>query len=141
MNSQASGWSLHPKLTQDAVAIGDLPLCRLLLNRDANYPWLILVPRRPKVTEIIDLTEADRTQLMNEIALVARALRTITSCDKLNVAALGNVVPQLHVHIIARRRSDAAWPNPIWNVVPPRAYRPAELDPLIGAVRRAIDLG
>ncbi len=134
-------FTLNEKLERDAVAIGDLPLCRLRLNRDANYPWLILVPRRPKVTEIIDLTEADRTQLMSEITLVARALRTITSCDKLNVAALGNVVPQLHVHIIARRRSDAAWPNPVWNVVPARAYRPAELDSLIDAIRRAIGAG
>ena len=86
--------------------IGDLPLCRVLVIKDANYPWLLLVPRRPDIVEIIDLDEADQAQLMTEISRVARALKDITKCEKLNIAALGNMVPQLHVHIIARRCSE-----------------------------------
>ena len=100
--------------------IGDLPLCRVLLIKDANYPWLLLVPRRHDVVEIIDLDEVEQAQLMTEIADAARALKAITGCDKLNVAALGNVVPQLHVHVIARSRSDAAWPKPVWGAAPAR---------------------
>ncbi len=85
------------------INIGDLPLCRVLVIQDANYPWLLLVPRRNEVVEVLDLDEVEQAQLMTETTRVARALREITQCDKLNIAALGNVVPQLHVHVIARR--------------------------------------
>src|SRR6201999_1340943 len=104
----ASAWSLHPQLKEDTIDIGDLPLSRVLVIKDANYPWLLLVPRRAGAVEIIDLEEVEQAQLMTEVSRVARALKEITKCDKLNVAALGNVVPQLHVHIIARRSSDVA---------------------------------
>jgi len=133
-----SGWSLHPQLNRDTVSLGDLPLSRVLLNNDANYPWLILVPRRPDLTELVDLDKAAQAQLMVEVTCVARALRDVTACHKLNVAALGNVVPQLHVHITARFRHDPAWPNPVWNVVPRRAYARAELDKLTAPLRRKI---
>ena len=89
---------------------------------DANYPWLLLVPRRAGAVEIIDLDEVEQAQLMTEIARVARALKDVTGCDKLNIAAIGNVVPQLHVHVVARRKGDAAWPKPVWGAVPPRPY-------------------
>ena len=131
-------WTLHPQLDNDTAPVGDLPLCRLLLIKDAHYPWLVLVPRRPETVEIIDLDEATQSQLMTEIASVSRALRGITRCDKLNVAALGNAVPQLHVHIIARRRTDAAWPRPVWGVMPPRPYDPRDMQNLIDALRRKI---
>jgi diadenosine tetraphosphate (Ap4A) HIT family hydrolase len=133
-------WSLHPQLDKDTAAVGDLPLCRLLLIRDANYPWLVLVPRRADVTEIIDLDEGAQAQLMTEITRVSRALREITRCDKLNVAALGNAVPQLHVHIIARRRTDAAWPRPVWGAVPASPYDPQDMQKLIDALRRKAQL-
>src|SRR5439155_19047717 len=97
-----SGWSLHPQLERDTASLGDLPLSRVLVNNDANYPWLILVPRRPNLVEVIDLAESELALLMREITRVARALRDVTACHKLNIAALGNAVPQLHVHIIAR---------------------------------------
>src|SRR3954470_22263820 len=97
-----SGWSLHPQLERDTESLGDLALSRVLINNDANYPWLILVPRRPELIELIDLDEAAQVQLMTEVTRIARALREVPSCHKLNIAALGNVVPQLHVHIIAR---------------------------------------
>ena len=138
MMSDSSSWSLHPQLARDTVNIGDLPLCRVLIIDDANFPWLLLVPRRPDVTEILDLDEVAQAQLMTETTRVARALRAVTGCDKLNIAALGNVVPQLHVHVIARFRSDAAWPRPVWGSVPARAYEPAELDRLVAPLRRQV---
>jgi diadenosine tetraphosphate (Ap4A) HIT family hydrolase len=131
-------WTLHPQLEGDASAVGDLPLSRLLLANDANYPWLLLVPRRAGAGEIIDLSESDQIQLAAEIAAVSRVLRAVASCDKLNVAALGNVVPQLHVHVIARRRGDPAWPKPVWGAVPPRDYDPAARERLVATLRREL---
>ncbi len=138
MPASAANWTLHPQLQKDTVDIGDLPLSRVLIIKDAHYPWLLLVPRREDVTEIIDLDEVAQAQLMAEIARVGRALKEVTKCDKLNVAALGNVVPQLHVHIIARRTTDAAWPRPVWGVMPPLAHDPEELQLFISALRRKI---
>ncbi|MGO3926719.1 HIT family protein [Rhodopseudomonas pseudopalustris] len=138
MPASAANWTLHPQLQKDTVDIGDLPLSRVLIIKDAHYPWLLLVPRREDITEIIDLDEVAQAQLMAEIARVGRALKEVTKCDKLNVAALGNVVPQLHVHIIARRTSDAAWPRPVWGVMPPLAHDPEELQLFISALRRKI---
>jgi diadenosine tetraphosphate (Ap4A) HIT family hydrolase len=134
-------WSLHPQLDNDAVGIGDLPLSRLLLSKDANYPWLILVPRRAGAVEIIDLDRDDRASLMTEIGQVCEALKDITGCDKLNVAALGNQVPQLHLHIIARRNGDAAWPRPVWGAAPALEYDAAELEEFMGAIRRRTGFG
>jgi diadenosine tetraphosphate (Ap4A) HIT family hydrolase len=134
----APPWSLHAQLEVDTVVVGELALSRLLLAKDANYPWLILVPRCEGVSEIIELDDPGQTELTREIALVCRALKAVVPCDKLNVAALGNVVPQLHVHIVARRRGDAAWPKPIWGVVPVREYDPAARERLIAALREAL---
>ncbi len=136
-----SAWSLHPQLSQDTIDIGDLPLSKVLVIKDANYPWLMLVPRRPEKLEIIDLDEVEQAQLMTEVSRAAKALKEITKCDKLNIAALGNVVPQLHVHVIARRSSDPAWPRPVWGVVPPLAHDAAEVQHFISALRRKIWLG
>jgi len=134
----ADPWSLHPQLARDTIAIGDLALSRLLVVNDANWPWLLLVPRRQGASEIIDLDEVERAQLMTEIARVARALKEVTACDKLNVAALGNVVPQLHVHVIARRSGDAGWPKPIWGAAPPLPHDPRELDRFVTAIKRTV---
>ena len=131
-------WSLHPQLAADTVAVGDLALSRVLLANDANYPWLILVPRLPGLVELIDLEENEQVQLLAEIAGTAQALKMISQCDKLNIAALGNMVAQLHVHVIARRRSDAAWPKPVWGTATPTAYDPAARDALIGDLRDAL---
>jgi diadenosine tetraphosphate (Ap4A) HIT family hydrolase len=131
-------WTLHPQLEGDAASLGDLPLSRALVMNDANYPWLILVPRKADVTEIIDLDEPEQAQLMTEVTRVARALREVTACHKLNIAALGNAVPQLHVHIIARFRHDPAWPKPAWGVAPPRPYFGDELDKFIAPLRAKI---
>jgi diadenosine tetraphosphate (Ap4A) HIT family hydrolase len=136
-----SDWSLSPQLEKDTINIGDLPLSRVLVIKDAHYPWLLLVPRRADAVEIIDLDEVAQAQLMTEISRVGRALKEITKCDKLNIAALGNVVPQLHVHIIARRSSDAAWPRPVWGVMPALPHDPAEVQQFITALRRKVWLG
>jgi len=131
-------WSLHPQLARDTIEIGDLPLSRVLVVNDANWPWLLLVLRRLEVSEIIDLDEVEQAQLMTEIARAARAVKTVTACDKLNIAALGNVVPQLHVHIIARREGDAGWPRPVWGAAPPLPHDKGELDRFIEALRTKI---
>ena len=131
-------WSLDPKLAADTVPIGDLALSRVLLANDSNYPWLILVPRRPSLVELIDLEQNEQIQLLGEIDAAARVLKSVTECEKLNIAALGNVVAQLHVHVIGRRHSDTAWPKPVWGAVPPVAYTVAVRDGLIGALRRGL---
>jgi diadenosine tetraphosphate (Ap4A) HIT family hydrolase len=129
-----TGWSLDPQLHADTVPVCDLALSRLLAMNDANFPWLILVPRRAGVTEIIDLGD-EQSLLMDEISQVSRALKDETRCDKLNVAAIGNVVPQLHIHIVARRKDDAAWPKPVWGAAPRRAYQPDAMERLVTAIR------
>jgi diadenosine tetraphosphate (Ap4A) HIT family hydrolase len=141
MPAASPAWTLHSQLEKDTINVGDLPLCRVVVIKDANYPWILLVPRRPDVVEIIDLDEVAQAQLMTEITRVARVLKDITKCEKLNIAALGNVVPQLHVHIIARRSGDAAWPRPVWGVVQPLAHDPEEVTNFISALRRKIWLG
>ena len=105
---------------------------------DANYPWLVLVPRLPGVEEIIDLDPDGRATLMGEIALAGAALRAVTACHKLNVGALGNIVPQLHVHVVARFRHDAAWPRPVWGQVPPRRYEPDAAEALLAKLQPAL---
>jgi len=135
-----SVWSLHPQLAADTVPVGELALARVLLAHDANYPWLILVPRKPALTELIDLDESGQRQLLAEVDAAARALKRVTQCDKLNIATLGNMVAQLHVHVIARRRSDPAWPKPVWGVVPPRGYEPQARAAFIAAIRAELNV-
>ena len=115
-------FALDPRLAGDTFAVGELALCTLRLMNDAAYPWLILVPRQPDCVEIYDLSEADQTRLHQETRLCALALQAECRPDKLNIAALGNQVSQLHLHVIARYRSDAAWPAPVWGRHPPTAY-------------------
>lgn len=121
-------FSLHPQLAADCLVIGDWQLCRLLRMNDRTYPWLILVPRRGGIREIVDLDPPDRARLMEEIAAASELLRRETRAEKLNVAALGNAVPQLHLHVIARFASDPAWPRPIWGVTPPEPLADAEAE-------------
>ncbi len=138
MNMLSPAWSLHPQLERDTTPLGDLPLSRVLVINDANYPWLLLVPRRYGAVEVIDLDEVERAQLMTEIALVSRVLKDVTECDKLNVAALGNAVPQLHVHVIARRKTDKAWPKPVWGAIPSLPHDAKELDRFMDAMKNKL---
>lgn len=129
---------LHERLAADTVEVTRWPLCRVLLMNDRTYPWLILVPQRADLREIHHLAAADRGRLTEEIAAAARTLETECGADKINVAALGNVVPQLHVHVIARFRSDPAWPRPVWGVVPPEAYDAAGMAAIMARLRPAL---
>ena len=113
---------LHPQLQKDCHLIGRFPLCLLLLMCDANYPWFILVPDRENLTEIYQLSDADQHRLIRESSVLANALNNQFEADKINIAALGNVVPQLHIHHIARYKNDPAWPAPVWGAAPALAY-------------------
>jgi diadenosine tetraphosphate (Ap4A) HIT family hydrolase len=131
-------FALHPRLAADTFTLGDLPLCRLLLMNDAHYPWFILVPRREGAREVYLLDEADQAALWRESARLSSALVTAFGGDKLNVAALGNVVPQLHVHHVVRYATDPAWPAPVWGRQPPRPYADAEREARVAALRAAL---
>ena len=128
-------FELHPRLAADAFVLGDFPLCRLLLMNDAQYPWFILVPRRENAREIYLLEERDQAQLLRESSLLARALMEAFAGEKLNLAALGNVVPQLHLHHIVRYAADAAWPGPVFGRHPPQPYADAARAHCLSALR------
>ena len=115
-------FELHPQLQSDTAFIADWALSRVLLMDDARFPWLILVPRRESLREFHDLTSDDADLLVKEITRASHGLKSITGADKINVGALGNLVPQLHIHIVARRSGDAAWPGPVWGCGAPTHY-------------------
>lgn len=131
-------FSLDPRLAADSVSVLDLGLSQLQLMNDARWPWLILVPRVAGCRELIDLTTAQQSELLAEIGAASRALRGLFAPDKLNVAALGNVVAQLHVHVIARQRDDPAWPAPVWGHGTAQAYAPAALAERLARLRAAL---
>ncbi len=129
-------FELHPKLAQDTFYIADLPLCRLLLMNDRRYPWLILVPRQASLTEVYQLDQVQQHQLWDESALVGKRLMQFTHADKLNIAALGNQVPQLHVHHVARFHNDSSWPAPIWGLGTPQPYQPEQSQNVIASLQQ-----
>ena len=131
-------WQLHPQLDEDTHPIAHFDLCELRLMDDANYPWMILVPRVEAARELIDLTAGQQTQLMVEVTRVSQLLQSLFRPHKLNVAALGNVVPQLHVHVIARQTDDPAWPSPVWGRVEACAYDPEALVARVRQLRGAL---
>lgn len=131
-----AGFELDPCLAKDTALVADWQLCRVLLMDDAQFPWLVLVPRRTDLVELFDLDAAERSRLMHETQRAMHALRNVAACDKLNVGALGNIVRQLHVHVVARRRDDAAWPGPVWGHGPAHRYLPEARDRLIAAIRK-----
>jgi len=107
-------FTLHPRLKQDCIAIGRFELCRLLMMNDSQYPWFILVPERANLQEIYQLSKADRELLTEESSYLAENLAELYKADKMNIAAIGNMVPQLHIHHVVRYRVDKAWPAPVW---------------------------
>ena len=131
---------LDPRLAADTHLVGDLDLSRVLLMDDARFPWLILVPRRANLRELIDLDIAAQQLLLAEIDRCARILRTLEKPDKLNIAALGNVVAQLHVHVIARRANDAAWPRPVWGFGERVPHASFDLHDRLDALREALEI-
>lgn len=131
---------LDPRLVADTCVVGDLELSRVLLMNDARFPWLILVPRRAGLRELIELPRAEQQTLLDEINRCARVLQALEKPDKLNIAALGNVVAQLHVHVIARYANDAAWPRPVWGIGECVAYDQITLRTRLGALRAALHI-
>ncbi len=128
-------FQLHPQLSKDCLIVGNLPLSQLLMMNDSQYPWFILVPRRQSVREIFHLTEADRHQFINESCIVAEQMTAIYQPDKLNIAAIGNLVPQLHIHHVARYQNDIAWPAPIWGKFAATPFETLEAEHHINRMR------
>jgi diadenosine tetraphosphate (Ap4A) HIT family hydrolase len=133
-----AGFALDPRLAADTRPVASLPLCEVLLMDDARFAWLVLVPRRPGASEIADLDEADQATLWREVNRAAAALRAVAPCDKLNLGALGNIVRQLHVHVVARREGDAAWPGPVWGHGTAQRLGERERDGMIERLRVAL---
>jgi diadenosine tetraphosphate (Ap4A) HIT family hydrolase len=129
---------LNSKLAADTFLVCDLKISRLLLMNDANYLWFILVPREPNLTEITDLPFSDQIEVLREINLIARILKEELSAEKLNIAALGNVVKQLHIHVIGRFENDIAFPKPVWGAAPAKAYEEKAALELINKVKLKI---
>lgn len=133
-------FALDPRLAADAIPVGNLDLSALRLMADARFPWTVLIPRRAAIREIFELTRADRALLMDEIAAVSEALARLTQAKKMNVAALGDHVPQLHVHIVARKEDDAAWPNAIWGKGGAEPYAPGKAEALAAMLAKTLNL-
>lgn len=133
-------FELHERLANDCVVVGDLPLCRVLLMDDCRFPWAILAPRRAGAIELHDLPPADRAHLIEEIALVSGALKKVASAEKMNIGALGNVVAQLHIHIIGRSAFDDAWPGPVWGFGERTPYTAGAGQACAAELRRALGL-
>ena len=132
-------FTLHPQLAADSLVLGDFPLCRLLLMNDANFPWFILVPRRAAVREIYELPDHDQQQLLRESSHLAARLTRIFRADKLNLAALGNLVPQLHIHHVVRYQDDPCWPAPVWGKLSARPYAAARVEEIQESLAAALE--
>ncbi|MGA0605787.1 HIT domain-containing protein [Phenylobacterium sp. VNQ135] len=134
---------IDPAFEATSEPLAELELCQARLQDDARFPWIVLIPRRPGLRELEELSAEDRVRLMDEVLAAGRAVRAIghelaRPVEKLNVGALGNVTPQLHVHVVGRRADDAAWPGPVWGVGEARRYRPAELATALVTARDAL---
>ena len=131
-------FALDQRLQQDTLTLGDFSLCRLLLSNDSNYPWFILVPRINGISEVFQLDVADQQQLWQETTALAQVLNDGLAADKMNIGALGNVVSQLHVHVIVRKRDDAAWPAPVWGKHPAQPYTDAKVAAIRARLRELL---
>jgi len=133
-------FALDPRLAADGIVVGELGLSRVLLMDDLRFPWLILVPRQPGLRELIELAREQQHALLDEINRVAHVLHAIANPDKMNIATLGNVVSQFHMHVIARHIGDAAWPRPVWGVGERVPYTPPERERVLGLLRAGLAL-
>ena len=133
-------FKLHPQLEQDCFFIADLSLSRILLKNDSRFLWLIIVPRRENITEIFELTLMDQHQLLTEIISLSPLLKNFTQADKLNIGVLGNIVPNLHIHMIARHRTDLLWPNPVWGMGEATPYAPEKSQKIISQFQKNLIL-
>ena len=132
---------LDTRLQEDTWLIGDFPLCRLLLSNDSNYPWFVLVPRCEGISELFQLSDHDQQLMWRETTELARVLKAHYHADKMNVATLGNVVSQLHMHVIVRYQADVAWPGPVWGKHPAKPYSQAEVHVIRGKLKSVLGAG
>lgn len=132
-------FSLHPRLAADSHLITHLPLCELRLMDDARYPWLILIPRRPAISEVFELSEHDQQQMWREASQLGQALKQQYQGDKINIATLGNMVAQLHLHVILRHQDDPAWPGPVWGQGQAEIYDDARLEQISEELLALVD--
>ena len=132
-------FTLHKQLEADTTFITDLPLSRVLLINDSHYPWIVLVPRRTDATEIYKLSSEDQTQLLKESTQTCKVMEALFEPDKMNVAAIGNIVPQLHLHHVARFTSDIAWPAPVWGFAQAAAYDNTTIENTVTSIREALN--
>lgn len=135
--SDANGFQLDTRLAHGSVAIGDWPLCHVRLKDDRRFAWLLLMPRRPGIVELTDLDVADYHTLCDETLLATKLVVEVARPDKTNVATIGNVVAQMHMHVVGRYHHDPLWPDPIWGKGEPQSYRPAELTAMVERYRAA----
>ncbi|HEY0198613.1 MAG TPA: HIT family protein [Rhodanobacter sp.] len=135
---RTDGFALDKQLAADTHPVSSLPLCDVLLMDDARYAWLILVPRRSGMVEIADLPDTDQVTLWHEVNRAAAALSATTPCKKINIGALGNIVRQLHVHVVARNEGDAAWPGPVWGYGKAEPYETSQCGALIERLRKTL---
>jgi diadenosine tetraphosphate (Ap4A) HIT family hydrolase len=135
INGKSIPINIHPQLQADCIILGRFPLCHLLLMNDSNYPWFVLVPEREDITEIHQLDIADQHQLISESSTLSRCIEQLFDADKINIAALGNIVPQLHIHHIVRYRTDAAWPAPVWGKLAAIPYTEDQLEQIIDKLK------
>jgi diadenosine tetraphosphate (Ap4A) HIT family hydrolase len=138
ISGQKAGFELDPRLEGDSVPLIWLGLCELRLMNDQRWPWLVLVPQRPGITELHDLTPLDQAMLTFETNMVAQGLKRATGCTKINSGALGNIVRQLHVHVVARSEGDPGWPGPVWGFGPREPYKKHTMHALIDKIRNAL---
>ena len=131
-------FKLHPRLIKDTFHIIDLKLSRLLLMNNSNYPWFILVPTRKNITELYELEKKDRLELNSEIDTISKKLSIHFNAKKMNIAAIGNIVPQLHIHVIVRKENDVAWPNPVWNNTDTIPYKESLSFKLVKDIRKLL---
>ena len=137
--NMSADFELHSQLAADTAEVMELPLSKLLLMNDSNYPWFILVPKRANISEVYQLDWEDQMQLLNESSMLTELLQQEFNGDKMNVAALGNMVPQLHVHHIVRFKNDVAWPKPVWGLVDAKPYTDSELTQIVMRVTEQLD--
>jgi len=132
---------LHSQLVADTTLVGEFPLCQVLLTNDGNFPWLILVPKINAITEFHELTDEQQAQFLIESNAVSRLLKDGLNADKINIAALGNMVPQLHIHHVARFKEDPCWPKPIWGQLPAISRAPQQAAQLIKIISTTLKAG
>lgn len=131
-------FKLHPQLAQDSLHLGDLDLCQLRLLNNASLPWFVLIPKRDDISEVYQLTVQEQQQLWRETTTVSEVVMQAFAGDKLNIGAIGNIVPQLHMHVVVRYTNDPAWPAPVWGNLAPQPYTSPELDVVRNTVITAL---